>query len=456
VIDASAAGKRIEVDGGAGNDIIRTGSMDDLIIPGGGANSVFGGAGVDTVIAQGSLRDYEVTRSGAVVTFTSADGSSFSLVDTEVVSLPVVFLATDTTLLDGRNNSPLMAPIAASVDEDTEVFATLRVVSHAHELFQPLGSFADAFLALELDGDPLTVVALNGDPSKLGAAIMLQSGAALVVNGDGSFNYDPIGQTDHLAAGEIAADTFSFTVSDGRGGSATAVVTLLVSGINDAPVAANQDVAANEGDALLIAFAADDVDSDDDQGSLTYTLLSTPSDGVVVNNGDGTFSFLPNGEFDDLAAGESRTVSFSWEAVDSHGARTGVAAVDITVAGVNDAPAQLRQSRLTRTASGDGYAGGNRRGRRHADLQHRGERRARHRRDRRRDGRIHLHPELERERRRQLHLRGERRHGRFQHGDGAGYDSCGERRAGRSRGQPRHERGLAGGDGYAGGNRRGR
>jgi VCBS repeat-containing protein len=52
---------------------------------------------------------------------------------------------------------------------------------------------------------------------------------------------------------------------------------------------------------------------------------------------DGSFSFDPAGAFDDLAVGQSRIVSFTYEVTDTDG-DTGQATVEITVTGTNDAP----------------------------------------------------------------------------------------------------------------------
>ena len=39
--------------------------------------------------------------------------------------------------------------------------------------------------------------------------------------------------------GETTTDTFTYTISDGNGGTNTATVTIEVTGVNDAPTAAN-------------------------------------------------------------------------------------------------------------------------------------------------------------------------------------------------------------------------
>ena len=53
---------------------------------------------------------------------------------------------------------------------------------------------------------------------------------------NGSFAYDPFGKFDDLLAGQTATDTFSYTLSDGEGGTDTATVTITIYGNNE-PVA---------------------------------------------------------------------------------------------------------------------------------------------------------------------------------------------------------------------------
>ena len=55
----------------------------------------------------------------------------------------------------------------------------------------------------------------------------------LVSHGDGIFTYDPAGAFADLGAGEMATDVFSYTVRDEGGNTATATVTITVSGGTD-------------------------------------------------------------------------------------------------------------------------------------------------------------------------------------------------------------------------------
>ena len=75
----------------------------------------------------------------------------------------------------------------------------------------------------DADQDPLSISNVN-----------TSSTTGLVTNnGNGTFNYDPNGQFEGLAAGETVTDRFSYTVSDGNGGSDTATVTVTINGADE-------------------------------------------------------------------------------------------------------------------------------------------------------------------------------------------------------------------------------
>ena len=83
-------------------------------------------------------------------------------------------------------------------------------------------------------------------------------------------------------------------------------------------------------------------------------ILTQPDEGSVTNNGDGTFSFNPNSDFQDLAAGETRQVTFTYEAVDDSGTANDTsepATVTITITGTNDAPVAVVDSDTTSVGS---------------------------------------------------------------------------------------------------------
>ncbi|WP_425559148.1 Ig-like domain-containing protein, partial [Kistimonas scapharcae] len=162
-------------------------------------------------------------------------------------------------------------------------------------------------------------------------------------NNDGTFSFNPGSDFQDLAAGETRQVTFTYEAVDDSGTandtSEPATVTITITGTNDKPTAEVESISATEdGAAVTGNFGAADADTTDTH---TFNILTQPSEGSVTNNGDGTFSFSPGSDFQDLAAGETRQVTFTYEAVDDSGTATDTsepATVTITITGTNDKP----------------------------------------------------------------------------------------------------------------------
>ena len=158
------------------------------------------------------------------------------------------------------NITPIANDDTASTSEDTMI-ASIDV----------LGNDQDG------DGDLLTVA---GTPSALNGTV--------TVNSDGTLRYTP-------NADFTGDDVITYTVSDGYGGSDTGSVSVTVSPVNDAPVAADDTASTIMGVGLDIDVLGNDVDVDDDLLSVT----GTPSalNGTVTVNSDGTLRYTPNADF---------------------------------------------------------------------------------------------------------------------------------------------------------------
>ena len=172
--------------------------------------------------------------------------------------------------------------------------------------------------ANDTDGDgtvePLSVVLSGSGPS---------NGTA-VNNGDGSFTYTP--DLDFNGS-----DSFTYIISDNDGAMATATVTIEVTAVNDAPVAADDPgVTTPEDTEVRIDVAANDTDVDGNLDPTTVEVVSGPSNGTVVNNGDGSITYTPNQDY----VGEDE---FTYQICDLDGL-CDTAIVSITVTPVNDAP----------------------------------------------------------------------------------------------------------------------
>ncbi len=170
-------------------------------------------------------------------------------------------------------------------------------------------------------------------------------------NNNGTFTYTP-------NAGFTGVDSFTYTVTDDQGASDIATVTVTVSGgegSNTPPVAVNdsgagfvtdEDTAFTTGTVL-----GNDTDADSDPLSV-IAVNTTGTKGSVTDNGNGTFSYNPNGQFESLDDGQTDTDSFSYTVSDGQGG-TDTATVTITINGVTDVVPNTPPVATDDTASGD-------------------------------------------------------------------------------------------------------
>ena len=183
---------------------------------------------------------------------------------------------------------------------------------------------------LENDTDPDNLDVMTVDLFSGSSAM----GAAVVVNADGSYSYDPTAAAalQALAQGATATDSFSYTVRDLAGATDTATVQITVTGINDAPEAGDDDYTLDEDTILTISGPGLlGNDSDADAGAaLTALLVSGPAHGTLVLNADGSFTYTPGANF-------HGSDGFVYRASDGL-ASSGVANVDLTIDSVNDVP----------------------------------------------------------------------------------------------------------------------
>ena len=142
------------------------------------------------------------------------------------------------------------------------------------------------------DGDTLTVSQIavtgasntavsSGTTSSNGTSVTGTCGT-LVVGADGSYTYvADQNAADALDAGDTATDSFTYTVSDGKGGEDTATLIITVTGTNDTPAATNDTGSVNEDATLTVSSAASGViqdnDTDADADAVSYTHLTLPT-----------------------------------------------------------------------------------------------------------------------------------------------------------------------------------
>lgn len=179
----------------------------------------------------------------------------------------------------------------------------------------PVSASAPGLLGNDSDpnGDPLSVSEVNGNTSDVGQQVTLASGALLTVEGDGAYSYAPNGAFEDLDGGETGSDSFTYTASDGNGGTSQATVTLTIEGVNGVPVAADDSFLTYEDSTLTVdtpGVLGNDEDPEDDP--LTPSVVSVPENGTLTLSGDGSFEYVP-------ALGFAGTDSFTYEVSDGNG-----------------------------------------------------------------------------------------------------------------------------------------
>jgi large repetitive protein len=250
------------------------------------------GAGNGTVtILPGGTIDYSPNANfnGVdTITYTISDGNGGTAT------------ASVTVTVTPRNDPPLAVDDAGSTNEDTPVIISL------------LANDSD------LDGDALTVIAATS------------ANGTVVINPDGSITFTPNENFNGTA-------TINYTISDGQGGTDTAITNVIVRPVNDSPVASNDSAATQEDTPITLNPLGNDSDVDGDP--LSLTSAASP-DGQVTINPDGTITFAPNANF-------SGTATVTYTISDGNGG-TATATITLTVTEVNDPPVAVNDNVSTR------------------------------------------------------------------------------------------------------------
>ena len=192
----------------------------------------------------------------------------------------------------------------------------------------------------DLEGDALTFAVVGG------TAPISEEGT-LSFNSNGSYTFTP-------APDFSGTVTFDYSVCDNGTPArcATATVTIIVNPVNDSPNVTEAVVILDE-DSELNGSLVDNA-SDPDGDALIFTVVDgtqpDPTEGVLVLNPDGTFTFTPTDNF-------NGTVTFTYQVCDdADPSLCGQSTVTIVVDAVNDAPDVMTETFTTNEdvpASGD-------------------------------------------------------------------------------------------------------
>lgn len=193
-------------------------------------------------------------------------------------------------------------------------------VNDAYTLEQDSGDNSLNILSNDSDpeGDELSIVSVTSPA--YGTAVI--SGSMIIYTPDSGY-YGP--------------DSFSYTVEDGYGGSASADVNIVVQRLNEGPQAQDdQFIVVEDTSGNMLDVLSNDSDPDGDDFSII--LVTTPLHGTASINGD-MISYTPN-------PGYVGSDSFSYTIKDSFDAEA-TAQVSITVEAANQAPVAVDDAATT-------------------------------------------------------------------------------------------------------------
>jgi len=233
--------------------------------------------------------------------FCGTDSFTYTITDGVCESNP----ATVTIEVLCINNPPVAVDDSATTDEDTPV--TIDVASNDYD--------DDGNL------DPTTATAISGPGN-----------GDLINNGDGTFTYTP-------DEGFCGYDSFDYEICDTDGLCDIATVDIEVLCVNHPPVAEDDSATTDEDTPVTIDVASNDYDDDGNLDPTTATAISSPGNGDLINNGDGSFTYTPDEGF----CGYD---SFDYKICDTDGL-CDIATVDIEVLCINHPPVAVDDSATT-------------------------------------------------------------------------------------------------------------
>ncbi len=268
---------------------------------------------VTGVVTVAGALDYETATSHTItVLATSSDGSTAS----EDFTINIVNV----------NDAPEATDDVGAVIED----ATLVVGAASGVLSNDT----------DLENDPLTVSAVNGNPANVGVAVVGTYGT-LTLNADGSYTY-VANNADSLAEGVEDTDTFTYTVADGNGGTDTATITITITGTNDMPIftgvdtgSVTEDVGVDGGNLTTSGtLIVTDPDSGQSGINTSAPVISIGNLGSLVINASGEWTYsVSNDAVQYLAEGETRDEVFTVTSLDGT-----THEITVTITGTQDNP----------------------------------------------------------------------------------------------------------------------
>jgi len=220
------------------------------------------------------------------------------------------------TISDGHNGSA-----SAEVNVNIHAVNDLPIAVEDHfEMFEDsVVSINVTQNDIDLDGDELSITKASIEGPYIGSG-------TVKLSSNSSLQYSP-------SQGFNGSTLINYTISDGKGGTASSVVRVAVASVNDAPIAVDDVVSTEEDESVVINALQNDSDEDGDAIFIKAAIV-TSGQGSVELRSDNKLVFTPADDF-------SGTASVIYTLSDLEG-ETANASVTIFISPVNDLPVAVK------------------------------------------------------------------------------------------------------------------
>jgi VCBS repeat-containing protein len=243
--------------------------------------------------------------SDRTITFVADDGTNTSLIATTTVR---VFLGSP------GNDAPVAQNnMVLTLEDNTYTFS------------------ASDFTFIDIESDALISATITNQ--LLAGGTLIHSGSTAVVDGDTltAAQLDTLIYTPAADANGNPLATFDFAVNDADPGTVFAQMSINVTAVNDVPIATADGFTVDEGSTTTLNLVLNDSDVDDGLDLTSIVIVSSPANGSIIDNGDGTVDYIHDGT-------ETASDSFTYNIKDQSGVVSNTVTVNLTINQINDAP----------------------------------------------------------------------------------------------------------------------
>ena len=283
----------------------------------------------------------------------------------KIVSLPSTGILTDGGVQVASTPHTVVGALSYQSDTEVETVDAFSFIANDGELDSDLSAqvaisvtgvndapVAQSMTVEAVEQEPVAISLQGSDPD--GAAPTIFSIYSLPANGELSHNGSIINTVPSQVSAVVSyistsdsatADAFSFRANDGvLDSDNTAIVSVSISGINDAPIAQSSSLTVPEQESAVVQLAGYDPDGED---PLEFIILSLPLSGQL-SDGDVTINGVPYQMSDSLiytsSSDSAADDSFQFKVNDGELDSSNVATVSIAIPSENDAPIATAQS----------------------------------------------------------------------------------------------------------------